>query len=373
MPDAGRRRPWRCAVVAGAIATLVWSAADAKDSAASVKEAEQYIAHGDLKAAELELRNAIRSAPQDPVPRARLGAVYLQLGDAVSAEREARAARERNGNEADYLPVLADALLRQEKFANLIELVQPGNRDPVLESKVRTALAAAAVGVHDSAKAGTLLDEAIKLDPSAVRPKIQLARLLAGTKPAEADKLVDEAIAANPRSAEALQVKGEILHSRGDQEGATRAFDEALKIDPKNISALLSRANVYITLGKYKAADEDLSQLFAWGRVRQAAEVCPGRSHIRPHQPRLRRVLAGILCAGSDETRAGAICAGRSELGQISRPCARRHKGGPADRKRRVAAASGGAGDRIPQTIGRQNAGRCSDADCSGKCLYGGP
>jgi len=261
MPDAGRRRPWRCAVVAGAIATLVWSAADAKDSAASVKEAEQYIAHGDLKAAELELRNAIRSAPQDPVPRARLGAVYLQLGDAVSAEREARAARERNGNEADYLPVLADALLRQEKFANLIELVQPGNRDPVLESKVRTALAAAAVGVHDSAKAGTLLDEAIKLDPSAVRPKIQLARLLAGTKPAEADKLVDEAIAANPRSAEALQVKGEILHSRGDQEGATRAFDEALKIDPKNISALLSRANVYITLGKYKAADEDLDPI----------------------------------------------------------------------------------------------------------------
>jgi hypothetical protein len=35
--------------------------------------------------------------------------VYLQLGDAQLAECEARAAREHNGNEADYLPVLADA------------------------------------------------------------------------------------------------------------------------------------------------------------------------------------------------------------------------------------------------------------------------
>src|SRR6266436_6908325 len=194
MPGGERRRSWRCAVAVGAVAALAWSAAHAKDSTAYVKEAEQYIAQGDLKAAEIQLRNALREAPQDPVLRARLADVYLLLGDAVSAEREARAARERNGKEADYLPVLADALLRQEKLANLIDLVQPGDRDPVLESKVRTALGAAAAGLRDQAKAETLLGEAIKLDPRAVGPTIQIARLLTGTKPAEADKLIDEAI-----------------------------------------------------------------------------------------------------------------------------------------------------------------------------------
>src|SRR6516164_9674188 len=261
--DGGRERrgPWGRVVVAGAFAALAWSAAYAKDSTAYVKEADQYIAQGDLKAAEIQLRNAIREAPQDPVLRARLADVYLQLGDAISAEREARASRERNGNEADYLPVLSDALLRQEKFANLIDLVQPGDRDPVLESKLRTALGTAAWGLVDRAKAETLLGEAVKLDPTAARPKIQLARLLSGTKPAEADKLIDEAIATDPRSAEALQVKGEMLRSRGDQEGAIRLFDEALKIDPNNISAHLSRATVNIALGKYKAADEDLDPI----------------------------------------------------------------------------------------------------------------
>ena len=261
MPGGERRRPWRHFVVAGAFAALAWSAAYAKDSTAYVKEAEQHIAQGDLKAAEIQLRNAVREAPQDPVLRARLAEVYLQQGDAQSAEREARAARERNGNEADYLPVLADALLRQGKFADFADLVQPGNRAPVLESKVRTALGTAAAGLRDQAKAEALLNEAIKLDPGAARPKIQLARLLTATKPAEADKLIDAAIAADPRSAEALQVKGEMLRIRGDQEGAMRLFDQALKIDPKNIAVHLSRADVNITLEKYKTADEDIDPI----------------------------------------------------------------------------------------------------------------
>src|SRR5438105_4656766 len=171
MPDGGRRYAWRWGVVAGAAAALIWfAAAQAKDTTTSVKEAEQSIAQGNLKAAEIQLRNAIRAAPEDPLLRARLAEVYLQLGDTAAAEREARTARERNGNEADYLPVLAEALLSQEKFADLEELVQPGDRDPIIEGKIRTALGAAAAGLGDQAKAEKLLDEAIELDPTALRP-----------------------------------------------------------------------------------------------------------------------------------------------------------------------------------------------------------
>ena len=261
MPEGQRRCAWRFTIFAAAFAVFAGPAAFGKDSTTSMKEAEQYVAKGNLKAAEIELRNAIRETPQDPLLHARLASVYLQLGDAALAEREARTARDRNGNEADYLPVLADALLRQDKFADLVDLVKPGDRDPVLESKVRTALGTAAVGLNDRDRAETQLREAIKLDPSAARPKIQLARLLTGTKPEEADKTIDEAIAADPNSAEALQVKGEMLRNRDDQEGALRLFDQAIKVDPQNVLAHLSRANVYITQGKYKTADEDLDPI----------------------------------------------------------------------------------------------------------------
>jgi Tfp pilus assembly protein PilF len=246
---------------AAALFAIGCPAAYAKEPSASVKDAEQYLAKGDLKAAEIELRNAIRESPQDPVLRTRLAEVYLQLGDAVAAEREARAARSRDGNEADYLPVLADAMLRQEKFGDVLNLIQPGDRDPALESKLRTALGTAAAKLGDRDKAGAMLRDAILLDPGASAPKVQLALLLTGTNPAEADKLIDEAIAVSPRPVEALHLKGEMLRDRGDTDGAMRLFDEVLEIDPKNLPAHLSRANVNIGLGKFAAADEDLDPI----------------------------------------------------------------------------------------------------------------
>jgi Tfp pilus assembly protein PilF len=164
------------------IALAAPMAAFAKESPAAVKAADQDIAKGNLKAAEIELRNAVREAPQDPTIRAKLAEVYLQLGDPISAEREARAARERNGAEVDYLPVLADALLRQGKYAQVVSLIEPGNRPAALESELRLALGRAQEGQHDAKKAEAMLRDAVRLAPKAAPPKIALARLLLATK-----------------------------------------------------------------------------------------------------------------------------------------------------------------------------------------------
>src|SRR5262249_50195015 len=58
-----------------------------------------------------------------------------------------------------------------------------------------------------------------------------------------------------------LQAKGDMLQLRGDPNGAVRLYDEVLKIDPKNLPAQLGRANVYIALGNFPAADEDLDPI----------------------------------------------------------------------------------------------------------------
>ena len=157
IPGGERRFRWRRMVLAGSFAAIAWWAAYAKDSTASVKETNQYIVQGNLRVAEIQLPNAIRETPQDPVLHARLAEVHFQLGEAQSAEREARAARERNGTEADYLPVLVEAMFGQGKFADLVDLVQPGHGDAALESKVRTALGIAAAGLRDQARTETLL------------------------------------------------------------------------------------------------------------------------------------------------------------------------------------------------------------------------
>src|ERR1700740_23339 len=132
MHQGSNRCSWRSIVFASAFAMFACTTSYAKDSTASVKDAEQYVAKGNLKAAEIELRNAIRERPQDPILHARLADIYLQLADPAAAEREARAALERKGDEADYIPVLMDAMLRQEKFADLLDLVKPADRTPAL-------------------------------------------------------------------------------------------------------------------------------------------------------------------------------------------------------------------------------------------------
>jgi Tfp pilus assembly protein PilF len=130
------------------------------------------------------------------------------------------------------LPVLLDAMLARKEFKEIYDLVEPGDRSPVLEGKVRTALGTAAVRLGYETRAEALLRDAVKLDPSVVARRIQLARFLSGTRPEEAVGVIDEAIAVNPKSADLLHVNGDMLWSRGDANGAVRLFGEALEIDP---------------------------------------------------------------------------------------------------------------------------------------------
>ena len=88
----------------------------AKTEDAYVGSAQSYIEKGNLKAAEIELRNAVRQSPQDAHLHALLAQVYLKLGEFASAEREARSARDLNGSEQEYLLTLAEAMGRLARF-----------------------------------------------------------------------------------------------------------------------------------------------------------------------------------------------------------------------------------------------------------------
>ena len=251
----------RLIVFLAALAAFAQPAAASAEAGSYLGAAQQYLKKGDLRSALIELRNAARGAPQDAKIRTELAKVYLALGDAVSAEIEARAARARGAAEADYLPVLAEALLRQGKFADLLGQVQPGNRPPVLESEARLAIGVAEASLHHERKAEADLRDAVRLDPNASNAKIALARFLVQKHPDEADQIIDGVLAHNPRLAAAIVVKGVILQAKGDQDGALRRFDEALQIDPNNSLARLARVEIDVSKGNFAAADADLDPL----------------------------------------------------------------------------------------------------------------
>ena len=85
------------AIAAFTFAGIIDWPAQAKDPQSYLDNAQGYFAKGNFKAAEIELRNAAREAPQDAHVHALLAQVYLRLGDIKSAEREARSARDLKG------------------------------------------------------------------------------------------------------------------------------------------------------------------------------------------------------------------------------------------------------------------------------------
>jgi Tfp pilus assembly protein PilF len=80
-----------------------------------LSDAKRLLQNGDIRAAHIQLRNAVKSDPQNPEAHLQLARVSLQLGDPIAAEREANAARDRGSDSREVRPALAQAYMLQGK------------------------------------------------------------------------------------------------------------------------------------------------------------------------------------------------------------------------------------------------------------------
>src|SRR3954447_195701 len=86
-----------------------------------VAEAERLLGQGQLRAAEIQLKNAVRTDPANMLAHYRLATVHLQLGDPVAAEHEAKIARENGYDPEHTTALLAETYLAQQKFRQLLQ------------------------------------------------------------------------------------------------------------------------------------------------------------------------------------------------------------------------------------------------------------
>ena len=105
---------------------------------------------GDLKSAQIDLRNAVRTDPQNAEAHYWLARVSLELGDPVAAEREAIAARDRGFDPHQTVPLLAQALLAQNKFKDLLNTLKPDGKDPQLDAAILVSRGYAQIGLRQN-------------------------------------------------------------------------------------------------------------------------------------------------------------------------------------------------------------------------------
>src|SRR5580692_662838 len=81
-----------------------------------LSNAQAELKKGDLKSAQIDLRNAVRADPQNAEAHYWLGRVSFELGDPVAGEREADAALERGFDPQLASRLLGQTLIAQNKF-----------------------------------------------------------------------------------------------------------------------------------------------------------------------------------------------------------------------------------------------------------------
>ena len=220
---------------------------------ASLERAQAAQARGDLRAAQIELRNAVRTAPNDAALRAALAAASLDLGDGDTAEKEARAALERG-----FDPVAGNALLLRAYLAlgRTRDLLRdfPVPTEPAraaLGGRIAAARALAQLALEDRASARASVEQAVRLAPNAAEPHLAAAALASvegNTQAAEA--AVDRALAAEPGMPEAVLRKAALVLGRGEASGAAELLAPLIARAPGNVPARVLRAEALLRMNQ---------------------------------------------------------------------------------------------------------------------------
>jgi putative PEP-CTERM system TPR-repeat lipoprotein len=217
---------------------------------------------GDLKSAEIDLRNAVRNDPQNAEAHYWLGRVTFELGDPIASEREAIAARDRGFDPHQAVPLLAQALLAENKFEDLLDKLKPDGKDPLLDATILVFRGYAQIALKRPEDAQKSFAEAEQDAPNAVEPLLAEARLaVARADLAGAQVKIDRAIAAQPKSSEALLAKAQLLRLKNDVPGAIDVLDELITEQPSVMQARLDRASLELSAGKNDAAKADIDMV----------------------------------------------------------------------------------------------------------------
>ena len=251
-------------IAIGLWASLILSSADGIAATDYVADAEGLLTKGQVRAAEIQLKNAVRSDPSNMLAHYRLALVQLQLGEAAAAEHEAQVART-GGYDPDHtVPLLAQTYLAQQKYRQLLQDFPGTEGSPVERSGVLVARGYAQIALRNSEEAHKSFKQAQEIAPTAAQPLLAEAKLLMSERQfATAEPLVDQALQIDGESNEARLAKVQLLRINGNPEQALSKLNELLADAPGYAPARLERAEILLSQGKEQPAKADIDAVLA--------------------------------------------------------------------------------------------------------------
>lgn len=253
------------------------------DQGATVEEhiarANQFITNAEYGSAAIELKNALQQDNQSGEARQLLGKVYLESGNAASAEKELRYARKLGWPNNDVIPALAKALWAQEKYTEVTAL-ETTDLEPAAEATVLAMQAMATMSNGENPHARILADKALNLSPG--HPEALLAKTQILSSQGELDDamaLLQTLIAADPGNASAWALVGDIHLAQQQPDEARSAYDKSIAIAPKSYQTVFKRALLNLQSGDPEGAQADADTLLRMSQQEPGANYLQGLIH----------------------------------------------------------------------------------------------
>ena len=246
-------RAMRIAIVAVAGFLFLPNSSHAALSSQSIEyleEAQQSLQDGDIAAAIIQLKNAIREDADNSEARFTLALLYLQSGDPEAAERELKSAEGRGFDANRLILPLAQAYFAQGKYDLILNRINPDDFEGDIKAGILVSQARSQIAQRDPEEAIFLIDQALDISPnlaSALAAKSIVRRLELNIE--EATSLIEQALEQAPNQVEYLVLKGELVVQGGAPDDALSAFDQAIEINPVYSRARISRAMANLALG----------------------------------------------------------------------------------------------------------------------------
>ncbi len=242
------------ATLAGLAGLPAW-ASDASD------RANTFLEQGDLRAATIELKNALQKDPNDAKARLLLGKLHLRAGNGAAAEKEIRTAIDLGADANLWRLDFVEALILQAKFDEALQRLDAAT-DLADSDQVRALILRgdAALGQDKPDEARDLYTQATQADPASDKAAVGLLRLtLKEGDQAVAVKEADELVGRFPDNSEILLIRAELHRAQGENEAALKLFDRVLAQDSANLMARLGRATALIGMKDLAQARKELA------------------------------------------------------------------------------------------------------------------